>query len=577
MGSSQSQPLPCKHRSSSGASDNDIEAHGADASLTYRPALPLSIDVKSATQASKPATHSKSRLASATTILSSCPLWDVIAILIILLQLPPTVISIVHGLFAFMTFVPPSSSLSLGSLPSFHEMISVDPVGAPSVQTILLVDVLLMAVFVWLTIPAQNIILDLAQVVIATSLGGAAVSQGYTPRSLFCCLAIIFCSHLFRWRTARVLGLRLVTSTLKLKLPPEASDSIPSPIADRLYTFPGKARSVLGAHILAQGILKGVRRYITWSKSQVDTQANAKKNDDALFSGSNASTPRTSLPPTDPNSDSSFAGMGDGRPPGPSPAGNLRDKTNPGKKKNKKQVTQVRIQQPFWAALASTKVTVAKEYEHSWAPLDARESQAVDVTNLGDVNMTDSRNRVWIMEVGATDICFCISLLFLNQSESEQEEGGSEVDTRRWHVRVNGASWHSVKSKSLEKRAVGDEVWEKWEARIYGLTPLAPYRCEFVMDEEETVIYDTSLITQPAPSTETGKLCLATIPWHSANWSSCNHIHTNSDASAIVASDNPSQFHPSCRQRGRQGQEQRKIHAQATSRYPRAPTIDHGS
>ncbi|KIH91998.1 hypothetical protein SPBR_02928 [Sporothrix brasiliensis 5110] len=52
----------------------------------------------------------------AMTILRSCPLYDTIAILIILMQLSPVVLSVVYMLFTVLTFVPPvttSSGLSL--------------------------------------------------------------------------------------------------------------------------------------------------------------------------------------------------------------------------------------------------------------------------------------------------------------------------------------------------------------------------------------------------------------------------------------------------------------------------------
>jgi hypothetical protein len=171
------------------------------------------------------------------------------------------------------------------------------------------------------------------------------------------------------------------------------------------------------------------------------------------------------------------------------------------KKKSKKQATQVRVQQPFWAALASTKVTVAKEYEQSLASLDAQEAQAVDLSDLGDINFANSSNRVWVLEVGSMDVSFGVSLVF-NQSDEDDEK---ESEPKSWFVRVNGASWHSIKSKLVERSVVGGDVLETWEARIYGLTPLSSYHCEVVMDTDYGVIFDTSLITQPAPSTETGK------------------------------------------------------------------------
>ena len=65
------------------------------------------IDVNSA---KNPAVHrDTSSLSILITVLRSCPLYDTIAILIVLLQIPPTFLTIIHLLFATLTFVPPSN------------------------------------------------------------------------------------------------------------------------------------------------------------------------------------------------------------------------------------------------------------------------------------------------------------------------------------------------------------------------------------------------------------------------------------------------------------------------------------
>jgi hypothetical protein len=506
MGSTQSHQLPCRRRTTSASSANDIEAHGIDSTFSHEHAMPGPSHMNGSANG-KPVVQKKSKLASATTILSACPLWDVIAILVILLKLPPAVVSVIHGLFAVMTFVRPSATFSFGNLPSLHELMAVDPAGAPSIQTVLLVDALLMLCFVWLAVPAQNFMLELAQVVIAISLGGAAASQGRATSSLICCLSIITFSHLTNWKTARQFGFNFLSSTLSLNLPSEIPQMDVSSYTNRLHSSPGKARSILGAHILAQGILKGVRRYITSSKTQSDLQSILKKNDGDFTSSSNVSTPRIPSNPPESSSESGLHTTGDGRPPGPPPSNAGKDKLMNIKKKTKKQATQVRVQQPFWAAIASTKVTVKKEYEQSRPNPDAQEAHAVDLSNLGNVDFALSSNRVWVMDIGATDVSLGVSLL-----HDQGDRDSTDAKAKGWHVKVNGASWHSVKSRMVEKYDVEDDVLELWEARIYGLTPLSSYHCEVLTDSGNDLIYETSLITLSAPSMETVTSIPTSVP-----------------------------------------------------------------
>lgn len=130
-----------------------------------------------------PSAHKGSFIALATTILSSCPLRDVIAILIILLQLGPTTLTIVHFLFSALTFVPSGSPTSLSTLPSLSDMFQGSG-GSPSLSLIVFVDIFILVIWLLLWVPLQNFILDLAQAVIAISLGGAAAGKDSTTNSL---------------------------------------------------------------------------------------------------------------------------------------------------------------------------------------------------------------------------------------------------------------------------------------------------------------------------------------------------------------------------------------------------------
>jgi hypothetical protein len=492
----------------SGGSENDLESHAIQA---YKNTTPLRIDV-SAPRSTKFPRQQKSKLAMAATIITSCPLWDVIAILIVLLQLPPAIVAVVHLLFAMITFVPSSATTSLSNLPTIHEIL-VGSAGSPSIQTIIMVDVLMLLLFIPLWTPAQNIALDLAQAVIAISLGGAAASKGGTTNSVLCCVIIIALSHVMRWRTARQLGVNLFWSGLvKYGLRSQSSPPQLSDYSNRLYTPHPWPRCLLGVHILAQGVLRIVRRYLLWRQAQAETPPLTKRVDSDLASQSPAlGTPRPSSISPAPTSEAGQNASSDGRPPGPPPAAG-KDRTSGGKKK-KKQSQHARMQQPFWAALASTKVTVSKEYEQSQLSLDSRIAGSVDVKSIGSTDFKSLQNRFWIKEIGATDISFgvCLPLHKDFGIMEEEEDISKEPETPTWYVRVNGASWMSTKRTFVEKIVDGEDEYETWDGRIYGLTPLASYNCEFIREGDHLVIYDTTLITQPAPSNETGQYSLLFI------------------------------------------------------------------
>ncbi|GME22055.1 putative ubiquitination network signaling [Neofusicoccum parvum] len=204
--------------------------------------------------------HKGSSASTAMTIISSCPVWDVVAILIILLQLPSTVLTVIHLLFATLTFVPPSSTASLSSLPSFSEVFKGSQ-GMPSLGTIVLCDLFALIIWGFLPMFAQGVAFDLAQAVIAISLGGAAAGKGGVSHSVLVCGGIIFFSHAYRYRSIRHYVLRYLHFVLSRGgfdiFTPPPSDSI---YPESTHVSHGWPRSVLGLHILSQGILRLGRR-----------------------------------------------------------------------------------------------------------------------------------------------------------------------------------------------------------------------------------------------------------------------------------------------------------------------------
>ena len=344
-----------RSRGPSGASEHDLEAHcvGQGAAPC---AFPLHIDVGAASKSAHE--HRISTLALTKTILTACPVWDVLAILIILLQLPPTIISLVHFLFVVLTFVAPATT-SIRNLQTFSEILSGSN-GTPSIPVIVSLDLLGLIVFCMVTVPMQNVGLDIAQVVIAIYLGGAAASRGGTTRSISWCFILIFISHLFRWRPARQLGVNILwTLMARTGLQPVSEPpTIPEPFG-QLEIRPNWPRSLLGVHILVQGLTRVVRRYLLWRKADVSLGANVKKADPETGSSSALNTPRTNVTQQEPFSDvgGTVSTSTDGRPPGPSPATREGKEKNSNLRKKRRQATHIRSQQPFWAAVASAKVT----------------------------------------------------------------------------------------------------------------------------------------------------------------------------------------------------------------------------
>jgi hypothetical protein len=444
-----------------------------------------------------------SLLAVPATILTSCPLRDVLAILIILLQLPPTVLTVVQFLFATLTFVPPQAGTPLSALsafPSFTDIFQGSG-GTPSLFTTIAADASILLVWLVLWVPVQNFFLDLAQAVIAIALGGAAAGKAGTTNGIFICVVIIASNHLLKFRPLRQHIVHLLWSGLArgglefLTSPPSA------PTYLETFSSPhGWPRSLLGIHILAQGVVRIIRRSL--SRRDVAQQLPTGKKTDPEIGNLQRANSTSLHPPADvPNASST-----DGRPPGPSPALH-KDKASSSRRK-RKQATHVRSQQPFWAALASTKVTVLKEMESSRAANDADEANAKDANHIGNAVWRSEDDRVWISEVGYSDISFRVSLF--NSADVQEEEDssvGSGIDkSKPFYIRVNGADWSSARIRqSTPLGYQGQEGTGFWVGEIFGLTALSNYYCEFVRTSDDEVFYSTSLITSAGPVAELGK------------------------------------------------------------------------
>ncbi|EPE08628.1 ubiquitination network signaling protein [Ophiostoma piceae UAMH 11346] len=532
------------------------------------------------------------------TILRSCPLYDTIAILIILMQLSPVVLSIIYVLFTLLTFVPPVTTSSGLSLTEMFE----GGLGTPAFTTTVCMDICLLLVWLFLWRPLQLLILDFAQIVIALTLGGGCngnSSRQGSANNIFVCLGIILFSHVnhvFSFENIPHLG------------PLFAADHSPI-FADQhstLYTYSrffsrrsggvSWLRNLFAIHILTQGIVRYVREWYlrrekrdSASQSLVDPEAgkgtymvetpmeanfpsNAGDNDGAHpGAGGTASG-------SDPTSGHHATGFGTNGPGGSSASnGNAGMGSSPSlgssdpdpssstattslastaisanhrhvaMRKKKKQSALVRLRQPLWAALASTKIVMIKEYELSQAASESAGAEATDVDNLGNAPFYSQPGQIWVCYVGHDEVCFSTSE-FPSETAGQKHANAlsslpntSYIDTSKpFYVRINNARWQPTRilriitdgdeerietepppSSEVDSRCPStpssssstaanpsrpstslspfSSPFTRWTGDIYGLTPLSSYEIEFVSTRTNEVIFSTSVRTAVAP------------------------------------------------------------------------------
>ncbi|KAI5236113.1 hypothetical protein E4T43_08825 [Aureobasidium subglaciale] len=457
----------------------------------------------SAVNTSKLAGRSVSSSFSLTmTILSACPLSDAIAILILLMSLPPALIMLIHSLFASLTFVPSSAGVSLSSLngmPALGDWFHASSTGGPSLFTILFSDAVMTVLYLCSGLFLQNIYLDLGQAVIAITLSGATAAPDRSGQSVAACSVLVCVSHFLRHNKIHLMGFEYLRSLLQNLGIGQHWNPIPSSdFSSSPYTAYGWYRALLGCHILAQGILTLGRRSLSGYSNQSGS-ANKKQDPEAASYGDGSK----SLTSPGESSQDPASGLGsDGRPSGSSSA--LRDGSQRGaaNRKKKKYLTQVRSRQPLWAAIAHTKVTFLKEMHQKQASEDQAEATAHDPTNDNQlIPRIAIEDRISIVDIHPADILFRAQLPSFSSFRPKPDPShpvSAGIDkSKPFFVRMNGADWGSTKISEAGEGA--DTVWH---GEILGLTPLTNYSCELVSMSDHSVLCTTSLVTLPAPSTD---------------------------------------------------------------------------
>ncbi|KAL8898280.1 MAG: hypothetical protein Q9207_006789 [Kuettlingeria erythrocarpa] len=448
-----------------------------------------------------PAASENTIFSLALTILRSCPLGDTIAILIFLLSLPPTLLSVTNALFAVLTFMPPSGSFS--SIPTTLNDVFQGSGGTPSLATILVTDAL--GIVLWLVAwsPLKTLGLELAQAVVATTLGGGNLSNNSGSDSTLFCMLIVFLTHVarHRWIPKRIFGYEWSVRLASIAHIPEILSSNAVDEDQQPRSAGGWFRILISLHILIQGLVHVARRWYTRREYSQSNSLTKKGDPEAGAS--------TQVQPD----------MGQSTFPGPSELASkaslpnskeARDKISIGKKR-RKQGTYVRRQQPLWAAFAATKVTVLREMEQSNALSEALGSNATDTKNLGSAPFVTEEGRVWITCVQPHNFYFDASY-FSQQHEDKDSCNVSELTvnagidrSKPFFVRINGADWTSSRIERLASEACGDEsAGQQWTGEVYGLSPSSSYNCSFVRSEDGVVIHSAIVSTPSPPALERG-------------------------------------------------------------------------
>lgn len=447
---------------------------------------------------------SRSKMSGAT-VLSSFPLLDSITLLIIFLQLPSTVLTIIHFLFATMTFVPPSTTLlsasTVSSLPSFTTLLLQGSAGSPSILTVIVADILVAIISIFLWPSARALLIDFAQAVMAISLGAGNTGQtGGTLKNAAVCAGVIS-------------GVKVIRNSYDFRDPWSVTPhTLPSHHSSPVIGFTGIStswvRNALAVHIVAQGAMRALRGWLIHRPTSGSGESTTL-NSVAATAAKEGMLLSSKQKDKDPESGTTVST----NPLPPPPTGTSTD----GTKKKKKLNSIVRSRQPLWAALASTVVHIAKEVEQSQAVSEATHPDDDTFSGSSEQKVHALEGRVWITNIGSTEINFgaghfpCTSIE--EDTASRYEDLGhsgpnmatsSKSDCIPFFVRVNGIAWPQTdiykpeKEDDIESVDMVNRKYEAWTIDIAGLTPATEYDFEFVKSKGGQAFYQTSACTMPA-------------------------------------------------------------------------------
>ncbi|KAF4589533.1 ubiquitination network signaling protein [Ophiocordyceps camponoti-floridani] len=443
----------------------------------------------------------------AVSVVRSLPIQDTLAILIILMHVPYLSLTLVYACFASLTFVPPVASRAGWNI-NFGDIFDGNS-HAPSLATVVCMDFFFFLIWVFLWPPIQDSILEFAKPVIAVTLGGGTSAKDGTSQGVTACFAWVLLHKLVRasrrywprlahhlpdaWRVRAVLGGSLPTATATTAVTKTTTAAALHAPYDKRDTH-GWIQSVLAIHILTQGIVRYIRE---WYLRRERFHAVAGPGDPEAAKSASA-VAGASVPSLAGSADATHDAALNTPDAETSP---LASSPHPAglTKKRRKQSAQVRLQQPLWAALASTKIVAMKEIELStWA---GGRSDKRDIHNAGTAPSFDRQPRqIWISYIGSDEVCFSTSH-FPDEADDEpcKAHGArpAGVDTNKpFYVRINNAFWQPTRIFPVGGDGAGAHGWT---GDIYGLRPASKYVCEFVHLQTDQVLFTTSIRTVKEP------------------------------------------------------------------------------
>lgn len=450
----ESQPSLSKRNSDSSVDGHEQKwenANGSAGTNSRRPDM---------AQARNKLSSDVSAFQIASTILRSCPAADTVALLIVLLALPSMVLTIVQALFASLTLMPPTNLSPVSFLSLFD--VFQGSAGSPSLGTMAVVDVICFGLWICLWNWAQHFALDLAQIQIAMTLGNG--NSGKSGSVNMFCFAIVLVLHSVRSRGVRRFFVSNLIPSALLTHPKllELGQYFPSENDfGEIPGIPSKIRSLFAIHILSQALMAFVRRRVASTQAGSASRTTRRNDTEAYAGSSNVSEP------SNPDSSTATSTSVDFQSPATPGVKDPKDKALSAKKR-RRQANQVRSRQPFWAALASTKVHVLREVEHKNDHL----------RKAAEVQSSNSQDLVWISNVEPSSIEFGATI----SSFDRDHESTHSQDPKPFFIRINGARWHSVALESVEE---GEPYQSQWLGTISGLIPDCTYTCSFIRDDDE--------------------------------------------------------------------------------------------
>ncbi|POS88314.1 hypothetical protein EPUL_000615 [Erysiphe pulchra] len=378
----------------------------------------------------------------AITIIRSCPLSDTLAILIVLLQIPPTFLSVIQLLFATLTFVPSTSVATSGFT---YTDILPGTISTPTFTTILFLDLAVLLVWLFLWTPLQELALDTAQAVIAITLGCAS-------------------SYL--------------------------NDPIGPVIRSNGKKY-GLIRLVLGIHILTQGVVQYIwdfyaRRYhhdipsTNFGDSEAGKLAINLSNDTSISQikemelstilETNRIDPKVEMR----NKDYTLARN-------QQPLWGALAMT---------KVIMVKEYETSHAAAESAGANTTRMNNLGSAPFSS-EKNRIWITYVGSDEIFFSTSF--------------FSTFQPNDQDEATILGDSTIDNSKpFLVKVNNATWQPIKIFTMTEPAQKPGPSTRWSGVIFGLAPKSNYNFDFISTVDKSLIFSTSVRTLQSPISEDG-------------------------------------------------------------------------